>query len=65
MFWFLNKKTNTPAIVGSIPVLEKLTGIKSTRFEYLFSRLKKTEYEDEHFRIHKLPVSRSERKSPS
>jgi predicted NAD-dependent protein-ADP-ribosyltransferase YbiA (DUF1768 family) len=59
MYWYLNKQTNTPAIVGSIPVLVKLTGFTYSKLEYYFSRQKLTKFEDDVHRIEKLDVQRS------
>ncbi len=63
MYWYLNKQTDTPAIAGSIPVLQELTGFTYSKLEYYFSRLKRTKYEDDTHRIEKLSVQRSLRQN--
>ena len=62
MFWFLDKKKNEAAIVGCVPILVKKTKYKGSRFVTHFTRNKYTKFEDEYFRIEKLPVERKESK---
>jgi hypothetical protein len=58
-FWILNKKTNTPAICGSVIAVSKYTGIsKDTLYDY-FSRNKLSEYSNDQFRVCKVSVIRA------
>ena len=59
MFWYLNKQTNTAEIFGSVAALVKHTGLKPDNLYRVFSRLKLSEYETEHYRIVKTAVKRS------
>jgi len=58
MFWFLNKETNTPAIYGSVSAICAKTDINKNELYYQFSRLKKSEFENEKYRIVKCKVIR-------
>jgi len=58
-FWILNKKTNTPAICGSVVAVSRFTGIsKNTLYDY-FSRKKVFEFENENYRIVKTLIIRA------
>ena len=58
-FWLLNKKTNTPAICGSVIAVSQLTEIsKDTLYDY-FSRKKVSKFENENYRIVKTSIVRS------
>lgn len=59
MFWYLDKQTNAPGIFGSISALCDHTGLKPDQLYYHFSRMKRSEFENENFRIVKCPVKRS------
>jgi len=59
MFWFLNKETNTPEIYGSVSAICAKTELKEDTLYYHFSRLKKSEFENEKYRIVKCTVVRS------
>lgn len=59
MFWFLNKTTNTPGIFGSVSAICENTNLKKDTLYYHFSRLKKTEFENEKYRIVKCNVIRA------
>ena len=58
-FWTLKKKSNTPAIYGSIAVMSKHIGISANTLYNYFSRENKQEFENESIRIVKLDVVRS------
>lgn len=58
MFWFLNKETNTAAIFGSISAISTKVDINKNELYYQFSRLKKSEFENEEYRIVKCDVIR-------
>ncbi len=62
MFWVLNKKTNDPAICGSVVALSSETGIDVDKFYEHFGRKKKKEHNDSNYRICKLPVIKAKRK---
>ena len=59
MFWFLDKETNTPAIYGSVSAICAKTDINENELYYQFSRLKKSEFENEKYRIVKCKVIRA------
>lgn len=59
MFWFLNKETNTPEIYGSISAICAKTDINENELYYQFSRLKKSEFENDKYRIVKCKVIRA------
>jgi len=61
MFWFLNKQTNTPEIFGSISAICENTGLKPDNLYYHFSRMKRSEFENENYRIVKCKVKRFNR----
>jgi hypothetical protein len=58
-FWTLDKKSNTPAIYGSIAVMSKHIGISANTLYNYFSRDNATEFENEKFRIVKIDIVRS------
>lgn len=60
-YWFLNKETNEPRIFGSLPVMCEECGVPKSTLEYHFSRIKRIEYENEKYRIVKLPLERGKR----
>ncbi len=62
MFWLLNKKTNAPGIFGSISAICENTDLKPDNLYYHFSRMKRSEFENENFRIVKCKVGRSGKK---
>jgi len=57
MFWFLNKQTNTPEIFGSVSAICAKKELKKDALYYHFSRLKRTEFENEKYRIVKCKVA--------
>lgn len=59
MFWYLNKQTNAAKIFGSVAAIVKHTDLKPDNLYRVFSRLKQSEYDSEHFRIVKTDVKRS------
>lgn len=59
MYWFLNKQTNTPDIFGSVSAICAKTELKKDALYYHFSRLKRTEFENEKYRIVKCKVVRA------
>lgn len=59
MFWFLDKETNTPDIFGSVSAICAKTELKKDGLYYHFSRLKRTEFENEKYRIVKCKVNRA------
>ena len=59
MFWILDKETNTPAIYGSISAICEKTELQENELYYQFSRLKKSEFENEKYRIVKCKVIRA------
>lgn len=55
-YWILDKKSNKPFIAGSIPkVVEFLNLDSKYPLEKIFSRDKKSEYENDNYRIVKFP----------
>lgn len=60
-FWTLDKKSNTPAIYGSIAVMSKKLNISANTLYNHFSRQNLKEYENDNIRIVKTEVVRSER----
>jgi hypothetical protein len=58
-FWTLDKKSNTPAIYGSIAVMSKHIGIPANTLYNYFSRENAKEFENENVRIVKTDVVRS------
>jgi hypothetical protein len=59
MFCLLNKKDNTPEIFGSVSAICAKTELKEDALYYHFSRLKRTEFENEKYRIVKCKVVRA------
>jgi len=59
MFWFIDKETNIPAIYGSISAICAKTELQENELYYQFSRLKKSEFENEKYRIAKCEVIRA------
>ena len=59
MFWVLNKQKNTPEIFGSVCAICAKTELKEDALYYHFSRLKRTEFENEKYRIVKCKVIRA------
>lgn len=57
-FWFLNKKENEPRIFGSISSICTHTDLKPDMLYSYFSRKKLDVFENEKYRIHKLPIER-------
>ena len=58
-FWILNKRNDTPIVCGSVVSVSEVTDIsKDTLYDY-FSRKKVPEFENETYRIVKLPITRS------
>lgn len=57
-FWILNKKTGEPKIMGSLPLVSEYTGLKYRNLQREFSEIKRTEFENEDFRICKTPLIR-------
>lgn len=57
-YWFLNKESNDPRIFGSLPVMCKKTGLEYNKMQYRFRDSNK--FEDDKYRIEKLPLERSE-----
>jgi len=60
-FWTLDKKTNTPAIYGSIAIMSKHVGVSANTLYYYFSRKGAKEFENKEVRIVKTDVVRSSR----
>ncbi len=58
-FWIFNKINNTPAICGSVIAVSELTGISKDTLYSAFSRKKLKEFENENYRIVKLPIVRA------
>ncbi len=58
-FWTIDKKNNTPGLYGSIAVMASFVGIPANTLYNYFSRDNVTEFENEYFRIVKLPIVRS------
>lgn len=61
MIWVIKKKDNTPYIFGSIAALSEMLEINPGTLYNHFSRNKKTEYENDNYRIVKCKVIRSVR----
>lgn len=61
MIWVINKKNNTPYIFGSIVALAEKLEINTVTLYNHFSRNKKTEYENDNYRIVKCDIIRSVR----
>ncbi len=59
MFWYLDKQTNAAEIFGSIAAIVKYTDLKPDNLYRVFSRLKLSEYENEHCRIVRTAVKRA------
>ena len=59
MFWLLDKETNTPEIYGSVSAICAKTDINENELYYQFSRLKKSEFENDKYRIAKCKVVRA------
>lgn len=59
MFWYLNKLTNAAEIFGSISAICENTELKPDTLYYHFSRMKRSEFENESVRIVKCQVKRS------
>jgi hypothetical protein len=58
-FWIFNKEDDTPTICGSVIAVSEVTEIsKDTLYDY-FSRKKVLEFENENYRIVKLPIVRA------
>jgi len=60
-FWTLDKKSNTPAIYGSIAVMSKHIGIPANTLYNYFSRDNAKEFENENVRIVKTELIRSKK----
>lgn len=60
MFWLLDKQTNTPGIFGSIQAICNNTELKPDNLYTVFGRKnKKTEYENDRYRIVKTQIVRA------
>ena len=59
MFLFIDKKTKTPEIFGSIKAICNHTDLKPDNLYTVFGRKKLTEYENERYRIVKTDVKRA------
>lgn len=59
MYWYLNKQTNAAEIFGSVAAIVKYTDLKPDNIYRVFSRLKLSEYETEHYRIVKTATKRA------
>lgn len=57
-YWILNKQTNEPKVFGSLPPVSKYTGISKNQLRVVFSDKKKTEFENDEFRICRLEMER-------
>lgn len=62
-FWTLDKKKNTPGLYGSIAVMSGHVGIPANTLYNYFSRDNTTEFENDNFRIVKLDLVRSGKRS--
>lgn len=63
MYWVLDKKKDEPLIFGSIPVMEKTLDYKKRSLSIHFSEKKETSFIDENYRIERVDLIRSIRKS--
>jgi hypothetical protein len=59
MFWFIDKETNIAKIFGSVSAICAKTELQENELYYQFSRLKKSEFENEKYRIVKCKVVRA------
>ena len=57
-FWLLDKKENEPMIFGSISSICTHTDLKPDTLYSYFSRQNLDKYENDRYRIHKLPIIR-------
>ena len=58
-FWILDKKSNIPAVSGSIKNVAKYTGINLNKLYRMFSRDKLSAFENTEFKIVKLNILKS------
>jgi len=57
-YWFLNKKTGESRIFGSRSPILEATELTANQLEYHFSKKKQKEFENEMYRIVRLPLER-------
>ena len=62
-YWFLDKEKDEPMIFGSLPVLAKYIGYDKRKLSIHFSEKMEKSWIDEKYRIERVGLTRTERKS--
>ena len=57
-YWFLNKKTGEARVFGSRAPLVKATDLTDSQLNYVFTRKKRVEFENDDYRIVRVDLER-------